>query len=90
MKEKVEEVDGEEGENKEHKKTNKISKNNKEKVRPDPTQKMKKDEDENILKIEEGLINRLNPTELYELSNLQIELETCNSVFSKVYMIGES
>lgn len=43
-----------------------------------------------ILNIKEDFINGLNQTELYLLSDLQVELESCNSDFSKVEMVGRS
>ena len=44
----------------------------------------------NIIIITEELMDRLNPQELFLLSDLQIDLSTCKSTFSSVYMIGRS
>lgn len=45
---------------------------------------------DSILIVSEELMAHLNSTELFQLSDLQLELSTATSVFSAVYMIGKS
>lgn len=40
--------------------------------------------------ISEELMSRLSAPELFQLSDLQLELSTTNSTFAKVYMVGRS
>lgn len=35
-------------------------------------------------------MGRLSAAELFQLSDLQLELSTSNSIFAKVYMVGQS
>lgn len=43
-----------------------------------------------LFKVNETLLSKLNPMELYRLSELQMELEKCRSEFAIADTIGKS
>lgn len=55
-----------------------------------PTDDFKKGDPDKIFKVSDTLLHKLNPMELYRLSELQLLLEQCRSEFAVAFTVGNS